>query len=270
MTSRLFVAMVALAALVSPASSAADQRLPIDANEWTLEYALYGGIAGLVRHLTVARDGTLTLQDMSAGSMVGRAPDELIGMIQAALQVAHEAKPPKVKREPMPDQGGLGFWVKTGGHQYALEMTSGIETLINDAVDIAERQAVVGTWRQSAWKLCKPAAQLTASDVDAPIAALIFEPNGTFSVTWRGGGAHATGIPHVAVPDYRGRYNIGSQYGSIEMHIENGLFVPSDFSGHGYFTFGTSGKELKLRKVWFGTKKAAQKPDICELTFTRQ
>src|SRR5207302_3169673 len=62
---------------------------------------------------------------------------------------------------------------------------------------------------------------LAPSDVDLQIETLVFEADGTFSVTWRNGGAHTTGIPHVFVPDYRGRYNISPESGSIEMHFRS-------------------------------------------------
>jgi hypothetical protein len=127
--------------------------------------------------------------------------------------------------------------------------------------------ALIGSWRQSGWKLCKPVAQLAPSDVDPPIDELVFRPDGTFSVTWRGGGAHTTDIPHVFIPDYSGHYSVESGTARIRMRIDNGLFVPRDFSGDG--TYLIKGNELTLTGVWFGTKQAKQKPDICELTFTR-
>jgi hypothetical protein len=52
------------------------------------------------------------------------------------------------------------------------------------------------------------------------------------------------------------------------MQIDNGLFVPADFVGSGTYTM--SGNQLTFTGVWFGTRRAKQKPDICELTFTRQ
>jgi hypothetical protein len=126
---------------------------------------------------------------------------------------------------------------------------------------------IVGSWRQSAWKLCKPVAQITASDVDPPIERLEFGPDGTFSVTWPGGGAHSLGVPHEFIPDYRGRYTLDAKAGRIRMENVRGLFVPNDFAGSG--SYAISGNALTLTGVWFGTRRAKQKPDICELTFTK-
>jgi hypothetical protein len=136
------------------------------------------------------------------------------------------------------------------------------------AAGVFQEPLIVGSWWQSGWKLCKPAAQLSAADVDVPIDELVIRADGTFSVTWRGGGAHTGDIPHVFIPDYTGHYTIESAAGRIRMRIDNGLFVPRDFSGSG--TYIVKGSELTLTGVWFGTRQAPQRPDICELTFTRK
>ena len=133
--------------------------------------------------------------------------------------------------------------------------------------------AVVGVWWQSAWKLCKPVAQLAASDVDPPIDELAFRADGTFSVTWRGGGARGYNEPgeqpvHFQVPDYSGHYATTAGDGKIKMRIDNGIFVPRDFSGDGRYAI--NGNQLTLTEAWLGTRQAKKKPDICELTFTKK
>jgi len=127
---------------------------------------------------------------------------------------------------------------------------------------------IAGSWWQSGWKLCKPVAQLSAEEIDPSIENLEFRPDGTFAVTWQGGGAHTEGVPHVFIPDYTGRYTIDAAARRIRMQIVNGLFVPNDFSGTG--TYAISGNALTLTGVWFGTRRATHKPDICELTFTKR
>jgi hypothetical protein len=140
-------------------------------------------------------------------------------------------------------------------------------------VDTAAAQAtspLVGSWRESAWKLCTPATQLTADDVDTPIDDLQIHSDGTFSVMWQGGGAHTTDIPHVfvPVPDYTGHYTLDPAAHRIRMRADYGLFMPPDFSGTGGYRI--SGNELTLTGIWLGTRRAKHKPDICELTFTRK
>lgn len=129
-------------------------------------------------------------------------------------------------------------------------------------------RAIVGAWWQSGWKLCKPAAQLSSTDIDPPIDELVFREDGTFSVTWRGGGAHTSDIPHVFIPDYTGHFTVDPAAGGIRLRIDNGLFVPRDFAGDG--AYAINGNELKLARVWFGTRRAKQRSDICELMFARK
>jgi hypothetical protein len=245
------------------------QSLPRDLKEWRLDYGLSAGITGRVRHVTVAQDGAIAVDEQPAGDhLAGRAPDELIAKIATFLKVARDQRPSPEKRRPIPDQASQWLSVTTGGREYRLAVTSDLMNLMDDVVSVAVTQAVTGRWSQSAWKLCKPAAQLAAADLDPPIESLVFGADGTFSVTWKGGGAHTTDVPHVEVPDYRGHYEISRTSDYIDMHIEGGLFVPSDFSGKGYFRM--SGNQLTLRNVWLGTRRAKQKPDICELTFTKR
>jgi hypothetical protein len=47
-----------------------------------------------------------------------------------------------------------------------------------------------------------------------------------------------------------------------------GVFVPKDFAGEGRFRINMG--QLTLQNVWFGTKQTKQKPDICELTFSKK
>ena len=139
-----------------------------------------------------------------------------------------------------------------------------------DAAAAQTTSPILGSWQQTAWKLCKPVAQLAATEVDPPIDDLVFRSDGTFGVMWRGGGAHTGDIPHVfiAVPDYNGHYSIDPAARRIRMRVDNGLFLPHDFAGDGAYSI--SGGQLVLTGIWFGTKQAPRKPDICELTFARK
>ena len=73
---------------------------------------------------------------------------------------------------------------------------------------------------------------------------------------------------HFQVPDYSGHYAATRGDGKIKMRIDNGLFVPRDFSGDGKYAI--NGNQLTLTEAWLGTRQAKQKPDICELTFTKK
>ncbi len=56
---------------------------------------------------------------------------------------------------------------------------------------------LLGGWRQSGWKLCTPAPSLPAGSIDPPVEELLFNPDGTFSVTW---------TPFERYRDYWGHY----------------------------------------------------------------
>src|SRR4029453_11190149 len=109
-------------------------------------------------------------------------------------------------------------------------------------------------------------AQTTSLDV--PIDDLSFRADATFSVTWPGGGARTTGVPHVMLPDYSGTYTIKPELGAIHLNFPSSVAPPRDFSGDG--SFGIAQGKLTLKNVWLGTRTASQRPDVCELTLDRK
>jgi hypothetical protein len=247
----------------------ATQTTPQSAKPWTLEYSVVGGIAGLDQHLRLTDAGQLSIGN-SAGResyIVTHASSELMARMEAFLKVASQAQP--LSPNPIPDQIYTSLRLTSAGSTYALELPTDVARHLSDTMSAVMHNALVGSWRQSGWKLCKPAAQLTAADVDVPIESLVFQKSGRFSVTWQGGGARAylgSSVPHVEVPEYFGRYSIES-YNSIRMSFESGIYTPRDFSGIGNFRI--NGDKLELRNIWLGTKQVKKKPDICELEFTR-
>ena len=124
--------------------------------------------------------------------------------------------------------------------------------------DTRATHPLLGLWRQSGWKPCKPVAQMTAENVDPFIQELEFRADGTFSVTWQ---------PFERYTDYWGQYRYSTASRVLDMHIEHGNFVPKDFAGHG--TAIVSGDTLTLRDVRLGTKQATARPAMCELSFVR-
>ncbi len=144
----------------------------------------------------------------------------------------------------------------------------------------AQQNPIVGSWEEKGWRLCTPVQTLPADAMDKPILELLFNGDGTFSVTW---------LPFEKYKDYWGRYSYhversgvltpdtgpaaghkaaGAPWarGSIELVIEHGNFVPPEFVGRG--TFAVSGNTLTLTDVRLGTRYARQKLAICERTFT--
>jgi hypothetical protein len=267
-TKTMWLAGITLCIGMSP-SLAAGQSLPQPLREWKVVSSVSGGIAGKISSLTVNSDGKFTVLDTQLGySFDGKVAGELLTRFTVALKSAQMAKLHS-DGPVIPDGFSSSLQVTTGGHDYLIEPSAEFAVLLREAFDRSVQQAVTGTWWESAWKLCKPTAQLSASQLDPAIETLVFNLDGTFAVTWPGGGAHTTGIPHIFIPDYRGHYKVVPSSGVISMQMDaGGIFVPQDFAGKGYFRL--DGKQLILRNVWFGTKQVKQKPDICELTFSRK
>src|SRR5262245_29085456 len=95
--------------------------------------------------------------------------------------------------------------------------------------DRAGAPSIVGSWRQAEWKLCPPADRAEAVDLDAPIDDLTFRADGTFSVTWKGGGARTTSVPSVTLPDYSGTFTVTLATGAIQLRYPSGVTPPRDF-----------------------------------------
>jgi hypothetical protein len=238
------------------------QTLPRDLGDWQISYEESGGFAPRYHAVSLTRTGDLTVKDgFERPGLQAKASADLIGLVTTYLAKARTAKPTR----PGPDQVSVLLTLSTGGRSYLLEPAESVTNALETAGEAAVASALVGAWRESQWKLCMPAAQLSMADMDPPIERLELRADNTYSVTWQGGGAHTTGIPHAAIPDYSGHYSVRPGSGSIQFTYENGLVRPTDFAGAG--TFWIADGQLTLEHIWFGTRKATHKPDICQLTF---
>lgn len=259
----LLPAMFALAAAARQPSGTSAAR---DLSNWTtVEYGVSGGIAFNVHSVTVTRDGALTAADRRLGMDVeGRAPDDLLARLNAFLKTARDAK----QTPAMPDAIGTSLVATAGGRKYDLEVTPDVAAAMESAWKDLVSRAIVGTWSQSGWKPCQPTDRMAATDLDTPIEDLTFRADGTFSLTWQGGGARTTGAPHVTLPDYSGTYSVTAPMGAIRLRVASGMTPPRDFDGDGSFQVAKG--QLTLKGVWFGTNKAPRRPDFCDLTFGRK
>jgi hypothetical protein len=250
--------------------SAAPQTIPRDPKVWTLDYSVGGGKAGLDRHLRMTQSGELVVGNFESidgyGSHVAsHASSELMAKVTEFLKTARKASP--TSGAPIPDAQYRTLTVTAAGRTEELVLPDDVASLLEATMDTTLKKAFVGGWWQSAWKLCQPAAQLTAEDVDPPIEKLVFQEDGRFSVTWRGSGAHTTRLPHAFIPNYSGRYVLSPAFSFIQMSFEPDGYVPRDFSGEGHYRI--DGDTLVLQNIWLGTQQAKRKPNICELTFAR-
>ncbi len=238
------------------------QTLPRDLKTWTLEYSVSGGLAGIHRKATLTQSGELTAENRGSRA-AGRASNELMAKVSEWLKVARPAK--QKPGPPVPDAMYSSTTISSGEQKYSVELPAEIARDLNAASMKQMQTALLGHWRQSAWKLCTPVTQMDASQIDPPIDDLELRKDGTFSVTWRGGGAHTTDIPHTFIPDYSGTFSFSPDTAHLSMKRQGGIFDPKDFVGEGTITIQPG--QLILQRIWFGTRQAKQKPDICELTF---
>lgn len=234
-----------------------------DLGSWTsLVYSVSGGIAFNVHSVTMTRDGFLTAADRRLGMDVrGRAAGDPLSRLNALLKTARDAR----TTSPMPDAIGTSLTVTVAGRTYDVEPTPEITSTLESVWKDAIAHAIVGSWTQSGWKPCHPVAQMTS--IDVPIEDLAVRADGTFSVTWRGGGARTTQVPPVILPDHSGSYTITPERGALHVTLPPGVTPPRDFNGDGSFQIAQD--TLTLKNVWLGTRIAPQRPDICELTFDR-
>jgi hypothetical protein len=254
-----------LAACLAGAPGLASAEAPPVPQVWRLEYSLTGGRGGLNRHLGLTQAGDLTVENYprsaSQETRIDRhASSDLMARTTRFLESARAA--PRDPAHPaIPDALDRSMTLASGVAKRELQVPDDIALLFLDTMDSVTRGAFVGAWRQSGWKLCTPVTQLTAGDLDMPIDRLVFDENGGWSVTWKDSGAH-TGLP----PMFSGQYRIDPAYSYIQVSIGSGA-TPRDFSGSGHFRFRAN--TVVLQNIWFGTRQAKRKPDVCELTFTR-
>jgi hypothetical protein len=230
---------------------------------WTLTYSVSGGIEGTSRRVTITSGGRLQLDDGRIGRLDVPALGDISIRARDFVAAARDAERGPV-RPLAPDQ--VALVLASDGRTSYVEATPEIVNAIMRATDVAVWQSLVGTWRQSGGSACSPPAQLGPADLDPAIEALALNGDGTFSIRWPGG-ARSASLPNIAVPHHRGRFRASLTGGGIEFTLDDGADPPRDFSGNGTFAF--DGGRLLLRGIWFGTRAAAQKPDVCEIEFVR-
>jgi hypothetical protein len=97
------------------------------------------------------------------------------------------------KKRDRPDQRYVSLMLTSPGLTLGLEAPDAISEPLFQAMNERTKNALIGSWWESEWKICPPAAQLTAEQIDARIESLVFRSDGRISVTWRGGGAESPG-----------------------------------------------------------------------------
>jgi hypothetical protein len=91
------------------------------------------------------------------------------------------------------------------------------------------------------------------------IGELRFGADGTFAVTW---------MPFEIYVDYRGTYAYDLTWGTLDLVVEGGSYVPDDVDGSGSFSVDEEGR-LILRDMWLGSPRGVTDPPDCGHRFVR-
>jgi hypothetical protein len=109
---------------------------------------------------------------------------------------------------------------------------------------------------------CAASAACPSTEVaaDSPIMELLFDADGSFSVTW---------MPFEVYVDYWGTYTYDRSTGTVLLHVEGGNYVPPDVQvGPGKFS--VAGGSLHLEGIWLGSSRdVAPVTGRCGQTFQR-
>jgi hypothetical protein len=107
-----------------------------------------------------------------------------------------------------------------------------------------EANPLVGFWQEAAQLACDTGAEFVP---EVPIGELVFEADGTFSVTW---------VPFEIYKDYWGTYVFDLAQATLELTVDGGNHVPSDLDLSGSFRFDDQGR-LLLTDIWLGEPGSA-------------
>jgi hypothetical protein len=112
-----------------------------------------------------------------------------------------------------------------------------------------ETNPLIGYWREVAQLTCDTGAEVAPTKA---IAELIFDPDGSFAVTW---------VPFESYKDYWGTYTFDLRQGTLELTITGGNTILPDVDGEGRFMVVATG--LVLSVLWLGSPSLERGPPNC-------
>ncbi len=109
---------------------------------------------------------------------------------------------------------------------------------------------LVGTWREDAEFECGTHKEIKPPEA---ISELIFKADNSFLVTWH---------PFEVYHDYWGKYQFDLTSGKIDLTLDGGNYVPTDFDGNGTFSIDPQGR-LIFTDVWLGQPHSGKVTPAC-------
>lgn len=136
------------------------------------------------------------------------------------------------------------------------DVEQGRRTLTTEVhVFTGESNPLVGRWREAGQIGCESGEERPA---DPAIGELIFEADGSFSVTW---------FPFEVYKDYWGSYTYEVDSGALELSVDRGNHIPDNVDASGSFEIDAQGR-LLLKDLWLGYPPTGQTATNCGHIFT--
>jgi hypothetical protein len=117
-------------------------------------------------------------------------------------------------------------------------------------VYVPSANPLVGNWHEDVEFACGSGKEVKPAE---EILELIFTADRSFSVTWH---------PFEVYRDYAGKYEFDLASGRLDLTIEGGNYVPTDFDGSGTFKVDDQGR-LVFTDIWFGQPSSTKVTAAC-------
>jgi len=114
----------------------------------------------------------------------------------------------------------------------------------------------VGRWKESSQLTCDTEQEILP---EKQINEIVFTADGEYTVTW---------MPFEVYIDYWGNYTYDISTGAINLSINGGNYIPSDFDGTGKYNLDQN-NDIILNEIWLGSPSNATKAANCGHLITK-
>ena len=204
--------------------------------------------------------------DLSSGISPGTSRTMQVGV----MECCYVFKPIETNvRWSVTPEEGASIDPKTGEfyvepdteHGQVYEITASVQggrKIITSQAFVVRKEAnpLIGYWKEQSQFTCDGFSEVPPEE---PIREFQFKADGKFYVTW---------MPFEVYHDYWGTYTYDLNEGKLELVMEDGNYLPEDFSGNGQFSITDEGG-LVLENIWLGKPHESEKEANCGHIFVR-